>query len=87
MPLPTPKQAEPRQREAVAEPSYHFESAYGDVAALHAQIERSFAETPFAALPRPVAPERLEAAVQILSRAAGPTLLMAGIAGIAFVLF
>jgi hypothetical protein len=87
MPLPAPKQAEPRHGAGSETPSYHFDVAHGDVAALHAQIERSFRDTPLALLPTTTLPDRLESGVQMLSRAAGPAVLIATVAVIGHVLF
>lgn len=87
MPLPASKQAEPRHSGRPETPAYHFDMAHGDVAALHAKIERSFRETPLAMLPAATLPGRLDAAVQMLSRASGPGLLVASLAVIGHVLF
>lgn len=87
MPLPAPKQAEPRHGARAETPAYHFDMAHGDVAALHAQIERSFRESPLALLPTTTLPDRLETAVQFVSRASGPALLIGTLALIGAVLF
>lgn len=87
MSLPAPKQAEPRHEAGLATPSHHFDVAHGDVAALHAKIERSFRDSPLAMLPTATLPVRLEAGVQMLSRASGPALLIATLAAISHVLF
>lgn len=87
MPLPAQKQAEPQHGAGAATPSYHFDGVHGDVAALHAQIERSFRDTPLSLLPVTTLPDRLESGVQFVSRAAGPAVFVAALAAIVHVLF
>lgn len=87
MSLPAPKSNLPVPVSKPVSRAHHFDAAHGDVAALHARIERSFADGTYASPPRSPLAERLEASVQAVSRAAGPVALIAALGALGLVLF
>ncbi len=78
MPLPRFQQPAPaEQTQLGGDTSHYFDAALGDVAALHDRIERGFAA--YAPGESPISPsaDRLDTAIQFLSRSAG----VVGLAG------
>ncbi|MCE7798826.1 hypothetical protein LWE61_20055 [Sphingobium sufflavum] len=65
---------------------HYFDSAHGDVAALHARIERGFADYSLGASPHSPVADRFEQVIQQISRSAGIVSLAAALTGIAYYL-
>lgn len=87
MSLPLPHAPEPTaQSIARDDDAHHFAGVHGDVAALHARIEQSFAQ--FGNLAPPVSPtmDTVERLVQGLSRASGFVTLGVALALLGYVL-
>jgi hypothetical protein len=59
------------QSPAGPDATHYFDAAHGDVAALHARIEQGFADYSLGETPLSPTADRLDAAVQFLSRSAG----------------
>lgn len=88
MPQPSFKPASPDEfRQAIQSATHHhFESAHGDVAALHARIEQSFRDYSIGDSPFSDARSRIDSTVDFVSRSAGIVGLVAALGGIAYCL-
>ncbi|MET0363480.1 MAG: hypothetical protein ABW169_02385 [Sphingobium sp.] len=85
MPLPEFKPAElDDRRSATAGDGHYFDTAHGDVAALHDRIERGFGEYSFDRAPESAVGNRLENSIHGLSRAAGIFGFLGALAYIAY---
>jgi hypothetical protein len=84
MPLPAQFQPAAPTTPARADSGHHFDTAHGDVAALHSRIESSFALSTFVPPPASVIVPRLEAYVAAFSRSAGVVGLAGALAAILY---
>lgn len=83
MPLPLPQRPDnaPAHR---AETDHYFDIAHGDVASLHARIERGLGQNGFAAAPHSATADGIENLVQGISRSAGVIGLLGAVSLIAY---
>lgn len=87
MPLPLLRRPEDESKSADRNDSAHyFDMAHGDVASLHERIERGLMQNAYVAVPHSVTADRIEMAVQAVSRGAGVVGLFGALALIAYAL-
>lgn len=90
MPMPLPQHSPSdldRHLPARSDDSHHFDSVHGDVAALHARIEQSFARLSDLGPAPSLLGDRIETAIQAASRCAGYVAFAGALGGIAWLLF
>ncbi|MFT3965598.1 MAG: hypothetical protein QM690_06930 [Sphingobium sp.] len=80
-----PSESHP-QPQGGTESDHYFDVAHGDVAALHARIERGFAQYHFERAPRSSFDEHVEDSIHLLSRLSGVLGLAVTLGIIAYIL-
>lgn len=77
----------PKKDEPAIAHTHYFDAANGDVAALHARIERGFADYSLGQSPFSPTSNRFETTVRLFSRGAGLAGLTAGLLLVAYSIF